>query len=197
VHTTRDSSNNLVKEVIIDKVEMRYERHNKVWGWHRYIPLTERRINTFKAKKDDDDEVDDPYNDDDTLLIQTEEPTFIPPLTSTPMPSSVIDELRGKYSAFRIRHTDEYLEDKAKTLQKSERRMQTMERGMKTPMAELRERRKQLAQEEEMKRELSDEVLSKIGMAMAEKMPNSVVKQRLKRPVSDQWLKMQAPEAVV
>ncbi|KAJ5550627.1 hypothetical protein N7535_001428 [Penicillium sp. DV-2018c] len=48
----------------------------------------------------------------DTTRMAAETVTFTPTLAQPPMPSSVIDELRNKYSRFRTRHDPEYLKAK-------------------------------------------------------------------------------------
>ncbi|KAL1960195.1 hypothetical protein VTO42DRAFT_8738 [Malbranchea cinnamomea] len=50
----------------------------------------------------------------DTLRIDVEARTFVPALQSFPMPSTVIDELRNKYSKFRTRHDPEYIAEQEK-----------------------------------------------------------------------------------
>ncbi|KAL3463212.1 hypothetical protein BJX64DRAFT_257850 [Aspergillus heterothallicus] len=48
----------------------------------------------------------------DTLRMEVETPTWVPSLTNAPFPSSVIDELRNKYSKYRTRHDLQYVEKK-------------------------------------------------------------------------------------
>lgn len=50
--------------------------------------------------------------DMDTTRMAAEISTFVPTLAQPPMPSTVIDELRNKYSRFRTRHDPEYLAQK-------------------------------------------------------------------------------------
>ncbi|KAJ5944837.1 hypothetical protein N7516_005005 [Penicillium verrucosum] len=50
----------------------------------------------------------------DTTRMAVETSTFTPTLEQPPMPSTVIDELRNKYSRFRTRHDPEYLKEKMK-----------------------------------------------------------------------------------
>ncbi|KAJ5834358.1 hypothetical protein N7447_000384 [Penicillium robsamsonii] len=52
--------------------------------------------------------------DMDTTRMAVETSTFTPTLEEPPMPSTVIDELRNKYSRFRTRHDPEYLREKMK-----------------------------------------------------------------------------------
>jgi large subunit ribosomal protein L24 len=131
----------------------------------RYIPGLDVEINSVEKSRDED-AFEEPYNDDDTLLIQTEEETFVPPLTTTPMPASVIDELRNKYSRFRTRHEDEYLQARADQVREKEVAMEKRERMMRTPLTELSDRRAKVSREIEDERELGEDVLAKIGEAM-------------------------------
>ncbi|KAK2842921.1 hypothetical protein FQN49_005984 [Arthroderma sp. PD_2] len=48
----------------------------------------------------------------DTLQIEVEARTYLPSLQTYPMPSTVIDELRNKYSRFRTKHEPEYIAKK-------------------------------------------------------------------------------------
>lgn len=48
----------------------------------------------------------------DTLQIEVENKSYLPSLQTYPMPSTVIDELRNKYSKFRTRHDPEYIAKK-------------------------------------------------------------------------------------
>jgi large subunit ribosomal protein L24 len=50
--------------------------------------------------------------DMDTPRMEVETSTFVATLSQPPMPSTVIDELRNKYSKFRTRHDPEYLRAK-------------------------------------------------------------------------------------
>ena len=62
----------------------------------------------MKEQRDDAD-LDPEMMVGDTPRITTELETWHPSLGMPPFPISVIDELRGKYSRFRTRHTDEYI----------------------------------------------------------------------------------------
>ncbi|KAJ5309193.1 hypothetical protein PENANT_c014G00937 [Penicillium antarcticum] len=50
--------------------------------------------------------------DMDTLRVEVETSTFVPTLREPPFPSTIIDELRNKYSKFRTRHDPEYVQEK-------------------------------------------------------------------------------------
>lgn len=51
----------------------------------------------------------DPTTASDTLRLEIDTSTWTPTLLRAPLPGSVIDELRGKYSVFRTRHDPEYM----------------------------------------------------------------------------------------
>ena len=91
----------------------------------------------------------------------------MPTLLHPPMPMSVIDELRNKYSKFRTRHDPEYIaakmeEDRIAEEQKS------LSKKMRTPLNEAnrkaRKERKKLG-----KGALTDDMLAKIGELMVKK----------------------------
>ena len=48
----------------------------------------------------------------DTLRVDVDVQTFLPTLLRAPMPETIIDELRNKYSKFRDRHDDDFVEQK-------------------------------------------------------------------------------------
>ena len=83
------------------------------------------------------------------------------------MPSSVIDELRNRYSIFRTRHEPEYIEKKQlEEEEKLERKK--LAKKMRTPLNEAnrkaRKERKKLG-----KGKLTPEMLEKIGQVIAGK----------------------------
>ncbi|OQN96895.1 hypothetical protein B0A48_17449 [Cryoendolithus antarcticus] len=103
-------------------------------------------------------------HEDDTLRRSVDEVTHTPLLLNWPMPASVIDELRNKYSKFRTRHSYEFTQKIEAQAAKEEKR-KDLHLTMRTPLQELAEvRRKAKAAES---RELTDEQLAKIGEVMA------------------------------
>lgn len=103
-------------------------------------------------------------HDDDTLRITVEEITDRPVLLAAPMPRSVIDELRGKYSIFRTRHEPEYVAKKL-AMDRAVERKELLAKSVMTPMMELREKRREDKARQE--KELTEEQLAKIGEVMA------------------------------
>ena len=128
-------------------------------GKPHYIPWPPKEKPEFKD------------NDEDTLRIDVEQVTWVPTLLRAPMPSGVIDELRNKYSKFRRRHEDSYIEMKETQDEKAKRRKEILEYGggtpkeMLTPVQELNRARKmeRKALEED---KLTEEVLAGIGKLM-------------------------------
>ncbi|KAL8711570.1 MAG: hypothetical protein Q9220_003980 [cf. Caloplaca sp. 1 TL-2023] len=111
-------------------------------------------------------------HDDDTLRIDVESETWVPTLLRSPMPSGVIDELRNKYSKFRTRHEDSYVEMKKGIDAAQGRRQRELAWGggttreMLTPVQELNRARR--AERKGMDREgLTESVLAGIGEIMA------------------------------
>ncbi|KAI9891872.1 MAG: hypothetical protein M1814_002257 [Vezdaea aestivalis] len=75
-------------------------------------------------------------HDIDTSRLDSESKTWVPTLKSPPAPPSVLDELRNRYSKFRARHEDWYVEQK-----ESEERAKTgLNDGssMLTPLQEIK-----------------------------------------------------------
>lgn len=101
----------------------------------------------------------------DTGRDMVEERTFYYSLTAPPMPDSVIDELRNRYSKFRTRHTPEYLAQKEAEAEAKKRRKETV-RTMQTPLEEFNEMQRAL-RDAAGEPELSEEMLAKIGEVMA------------------------------
>ncbi|KAL8831687.1 MAG: hypothetical protein Q9170_005183 [Blastenia crenularia] len=131
-------------------------------GKPHYIPWPPKEKPEFKD------------NDDDTLRIEVEQVSWVPTLLRAPMPSGVIDELRNKYSKFRTRHEDSYVEMKERKDEESRSRKEELQWGggtpreMLTPVQELnRQRRMERRGLEEEK--LTEEVLAGIGELMVKR----------------------------
>ncbi|KAF2223481.1 hypothetical protein BDZ85DRAFT_295747 [Elsinoe ampelina] len=151
----------LVRDVVVKEFEIRKSWHRgaDVRG-QRWIPGLEKRIRWPEQEKEPEDVQD---TDSDTFRLTVDEPTFTPTLQRPPMPPSVIDELRGKYSKFRTRHEPEWLaqkQDEATAVQGRKQRLEAL--GM-TPM------QKASAQHKASKstaKALSDERLASLGEAI-------------------------------
>lgn len=152
----------IMQDTIIDRLERINEQWDEVkreWDQgERAIPGTNTLIPwPEKAELDEQD------HDDDTLRISVEEETFRPHLMSPPMPVSVIDELRNKYSKFRTRHDWEYVQRKEAEDARVEKRKDLI-KTMRTPLQELADMRAK--QKAALEKTLTDEQLAKIGEVM-------------------------------
>ena len=106
-------------------------------------------------------------HDIDTLRIEVEEKTFVPSLLRPPMPETVIDELRNKYSKFRDRHDEDFIARKMKEDEEAAANKRTRER-MRTPLKETL-RRERMAKKALGRPMLSEDTLARIGELMAAK----------------------------
>jgi large subunit ribosomal protein L24 len=169
VHKWFDPRTETVKDVIVEEIEIRpklgpkghekdvntgerlYDRF--VPGEGSYIPWPDKKD---VAKKD---------QEGDTLRITVEENTFIPTLLIPPMPETVIDELRSKYSKFRTRHDDDYVE-KMKAQDEASSGDSELLARMRTPLQEHRVRQQE-AKKAAPPKVLTDDMLARIGQVMA------------------------------
>ncbi|KAK0263188.1 hypothetical protein B0A54_00553 [Friedmanniomyces endolithicus] len=164
VYPLPDPVTGIPRDVVIERLIHINHRFDKMKGeWtpgDRLIPGTNTIIPWPPT-------ADPTYDDfaDDTLRITVEEQTFRPFLMTPPMPVTVIDELRNKYSRFRTRHPWQYVEQKELEAAKVEKRKELV-KGMRTPLQELAEVRR-MKREAEGERELSEEQLARIGEVIA------------------------------
>ncbi|KFZ16642.1 hypothetical protein V502_04994 [Pseudogymnoascus sp. VKM F-4520 (FW-2644)] len=159
-----DPSTGTVRDVIVRDIVNSKVFHNKSGGvkYTRMIAGLNTVIPWPKTAPKEH-----PDHDADTLRIDVETRTFLPTLLKPPMPDSVIDELRNRFSIFRTRHDDAYLEKKEAEEAAKEERKQSI-RLMRTPLNEVnkRERTKRKALG---KGELTEEMLAGIGAVIARK----------------------------
>ncbi|KAF2200478.1 hypothetical protein GQ43DRAFT_463955 [Delitschia confertaspora ATCC 74209] len=161
----KDPRTEQTKDVVVEKVEMRPRGHERDPDtneriYDRFIPGTGIEI-PFPDKERP--ELKD--TDSDTLRITVEENSFIPTLLIPPMPETVIDELRNPYSKFRHRHEEEYVE-KMSAVDAKENNKEDLLVKMRTPLQE-HHARLQEAKKAQPPKVLTEEVLARIGMAMA------------------------------
>jgi len=90
-------------------------------------------------------------NDVDTLRQEVEHETYVPSINYAPFESSIIDELRNKYSKYRTRHDPEWV--KAKKREDLEKEYLAT-RAMLTPQGEIRAKR--LAEKAAARQQLLD-----------------------------------------
>ena len=108
-------------------------------------------------------------HDVDTLRIEVESRTWVPTLRDPPMPPSIIDELRNKYSKFRTRHDDEFIAKKQEEDYMADVIKRASSKRMLTPLKELH--RRERAEKKAMGQpELSEDMLAKIGEVMVRNM---------------------------
>ncbi|KAL8719575.1 MAG: hypothetical protein Q9225_003427, partial [Loekoesia sp. 1 TL-2023] len=173
-----DPSAGTVRDVIVNELTLtptgqRYISNymSPDTGKPHYIPWPPREKPEFKD------------NDEDTLRIDVEQVTWIPTLLRAPMPSGVIDELRNKYSKFRTRHEDSYIEMKEAQDEEVARKKEELEWGagtpkeMLTPVQELNRLRRMERKGLEEDR-LTEEVLAGIGELMVKRGKRILPKER-------------------
>ncbi|SLM40405.1 Translation protein SH3-like domain [Lasallia pustulata] len=114
-------------------------------------------------------------HDIDTLRIEVEEKTFVPTLLRPPMPKTVIDELRNKYSKFRDRHDEDFIARKVKEDKQAAANKRRTEL-MRTPLKETL-RRERMAKKALGKPDLSEDMLARIGEVMAARRAQGQIEQ--------------------
>lgn len=80
--------------------------------WSREESKKRARERRAKAREEEDKDrpkQEDPTTDADTLRYEVDAQTWTPTLLRAPLPTPVIDELRGKYSVFRTRHDEAFV----------------------------------------------------------------------------------------
>ncbi|EHA55570.1 hypothetical protein MGG_07175 [Pyricularia oryzae 70-15] len=163
VHPIPDPKTGEIKDVIIKNLVaggFYHDRPSRKSTWYRMVPGLNMKIPWPKTAR--------PAHEDqpvDTLRVDVESKTWVPTLTVPPMPESVIDELRGKYSKFRTRHTEEYLAKKQAEIDAKKARNK-MGESMLTPLQEYNKKQREIRAAQPAP-ELTDEMLVKIGEIMA------------------------------
>lgn len=165
VFPLNDPATGTTRDVIVKKIVnggIWHDRHLNQTRWQRYIAGLDIKIPW--PKKEPKEYKDNPS---DTLRLDVEVKSFVPTLLRPPMPGSVIDELRNKYSKFRTRHDLEYIEAKIKEDQEKELKKQSI-KEMRTPLKEIH-RRERKARKARGKGKLTEEMLERIGQVIAKK----------------------------
>lgn len=163
VHPVRDPATGITKDVIINQIVATEFFRDRVTGkerWTRMVPGLNMSI-PWPAKEVK--EVKEHAGD--TLRINVEQRTFIPTLLRPPMPETVLDELRGKYSRFRTRHEPEYIAAKEAEVQAVKDRAKLMD-SIRTPLQELH-RHERSEKKKKGKPRLTPEMLEEIGKVIA------------------------------
>jgi large subunit ribosomal protein L24 len=158
-----DPETGITRDVIVNRVvngNIFHDRHTGRKSWSRFIAGLNVVIPWPKIEPKEHKDYDC-----DTLRVDIEAKTFVPTLLKPPMPSTVIDELRNKYSKFRTRHDEEYIQAKLREDEEKEAKKKMM-KEMMTPLKEKqKEERKRLKAKGKPK--LTEEMLAKIGEVMA------------------------------
>ncbi|XXG97030.1 hypothetical protein Hte_003324 [Hypoxylon texense] len=169
VHPIKDAATGVTRDVVVNQLVHANMVHDRVTGkkrWSRIVPGLNVEIPW--PKEDDDADADVKDYKCDTLRIDVDAKTFVPTLLRPPMPESVIDELRHRYSRFRTRHDPEYVARLEAEEQAKQDRRKLMD-SMRTPLQEYhraeRDRKKKKG-----KPRLTVEMLEKIGEVMAKNM---------------------------
>ncbi|EPS35729.1 hypothetical protein H072_10834 [Dactylellina haptotyla CBS 200.50] len=162
VHAVPDPNTGVLRDAVVKKVriaDVRKDIHGKK-TWTRYIAFTNTTIPWPKKPEPE-------YKDEecDTRRMDAEERTYIPTLLKPPVPETVIDELRGKYSKFRDRHDREYIEMK---MREDEEKKGRMKSKVVTPLMEINRKIRREKIEKGKKQKLTPNVLEQIGRAMAQ-----------------------------
>ncbi|KAI6381064.1 hypothetical protein MCOR25_001362 [Pyricularia grisea] len=163
VHPIPDPKTGEIKDVVIKNLVARgfyHDRPTRKSTWYRMVPGLNMKIPWPKTPPTVHE--DHPV---DTLRIDVENKTWVPTLTVPPMPESVIDELRNKYSKFRTRHTEEYLAKKQAEIDAKKARNK-MGETMLTPLQEYNKKQREIRAAQPAP-QLTDEMLAKIGEIMA------------------------------
>jgi large subunit ribosomal protein L24 len=168
----RDPSTGVTRDVIVKKLVNEgfwHDRHLNKTSWKRKIPGLNIRI-PWPVKDDAPKEKKDYPGD--TLRLDVEVRSFIPTLLRPPMPSSVIDELRNKFSKFRTRHDPDYIAEKIKEEEEKNAKSKMIQE-MWTPTNEVNRRERRLKKQKGKPR-LSSKMLVRIGKVIAKKQQSIV-----------------------
>jgi large subunit ribosomal protein L24 len=167
VHPLADPETGATRDVIIKELVATSVYHDRPTGrctWNRLVPGINVKIPW--PKREPVVHEDQPC---DTLRIDVERKTFVPTLARPPVPESVIDELRNRFSKFRTRHTEEYVAQKQAEVDAKKARKAgggVVPESMLTPV---QEHNRMVAEKRAAAPPpvLTDSMLAKIGEVMA------------------------------
>ncbi|KAI0011697.1 hypothetical protein F4779DRAFT_174448 [Xylariaceae sp. FL0662B] len=170
VHPIRDAATGATRDVIINQLVTRDVVNDRTSGeteWTRVVPGLNVAIPWPKKDK--------PAARDhkcDTRRVDVERKTFVPSLLRPPMPETVIDELRNKYSRFRTRHEPEFIARFDAEEQAKKERQKLLE-NMRTPLQEFHSAER-ARKKKKGKPRLTVEMLEKIGQVIAKNRERTV-----------------------
>ncbi|RDA89861.1 hypothetical protein CP533_0407 [Ophiocordyceps camponoti-saundersi (nom. inval.)] len=170
VHPLRHPEKGHIRDVVINELKavppnmssenMSLDRFEYGKKWDRMVPSLSVVIPWPKVERPIFESTSS-----DSLGTDVEARTFLFGLKSPPMPPSVLDELRNRYSKFRTRHEPWYIaRHEAEEAAKKAKKAKNI-RLMMTPMDELHEKRQELRQARP-EPQLSDDMLEQIGRIM-------------------------------
>lgn len=167
-----DPKTNKLQDTVVAKVAMSKVFVDKAEGgvpeWSRYISGTTTEI-PWPEKEPEKEHFDQPA---DSRIMHVETTTYVPKLLEPPFPMSVMDELRNKYSKFRMRHEPEYIAD----IERAERR-RLAKAGIQvsTPVQELN---RSLRAEKKARGPpvMTESIMEQIGRVMAQNRPELLEK---------------------
>lgn len=152
-----------LRDVIIAELTRSSNGERSLGYGGRYVAGTEPRIYIPFPEKPIEKNID---YEIDTLRIEVEEKTWTPTLFQPPMPTSIIDELRNKYSIFRDRHDEDYIRKRDRLAAELANERSEKAELMLTPL-EGYHRMKMLEKSRTVQKPLDNEMLSNIGELMA------------------------------
>ncbi|KAK6226058.1 KOW domain-containing protein [Colletotrichum tabaci] len=167
VHPIVDPETGIARDVVVRQLArgpVKWSRNTGWRAWTRYIPGANIAIPWPEREI--------PVREDqpgDTTRVDVEQFTFVPTLLSPPMPASVIDELRNKYSRFRTRHEDDYiLRKEAEEAEKKALKKASADAlaSMRTPIQEFNRQQRE-ARRARGEPELTTDMLQRIGEIIA------------------------------
>jgi large subunit ribosomal protein L24 len=164
VYPLTDTETGETRDVIVKKLVNTAIFHSKALGrafWKRTIPGLNVVVPWPKLP-----EAEKKDYDCDTLRLDVETRTFVPTLLRPPMPESIIDELRNKYSKFRTRHDPEYIEAKMQEDREAEEQKKRIAE-MRTPLKDVHRRERKL-KKAKGKGKLTPEMLEHLGKTIAQ-----------------------------
>ena len=161
-----DQETKELRDVIVANVAMSRvmeDRAEGKWTWTRYIQGTQIEIPWPEVKEEE-------FFDQrpDTLIMDVETRTYTPSLLRPPFPESVIDELRNKYSRFRVRYDRAFVEkvDAAEREKKEEEARKRVRTPLQLLNKKLRDERRARGPPV-----LTPAVMEQIGRVMAQNRP--------------------------
>jgi len=163
IHPLTNNETGEIRDVIVKRLvkgKLFVDRHSGITIQKRYIPLPSGKLLwvPWPAKEP----ISRPEYDGDTLRLEVEQKTFVPTLLGPPMPGSIIDELRNKYSVFRTRHEPEYIEKKKQEDIEEEKKKRLDRLMVRTPLKEINRKERKLRRAKG-KGTLTKSMLERIG----------------------------------